>query len=197
MQTQAALTLVWAACLAAGSLLLVSHEFSPGASAAAPAGWPQDTALELSASTPTLLLFAHPRCPCTAATISELDRFLSRRGSGFSSTIVFVRPESVQEAWAHTANVAAARRIPSTQILFDDGGLAEAFGAKTSGTAFVFDTIGVLRYQGGLTASRGHEGLNAGIEALESIASGRPPAVQTLPVFGCGLFSAHAARSPR
>src|SRR5690606_30657808 len=131
-----------------------------------------------------------PRCPCTAASISELDRFLSRTGPRFASTVVFVVPPAVEEDWADTANVDAAGRLPYTEVRLDDGRLAETFGAKTSGAAFVFDTDGALLFHGGLTASRGHEGLSAGIDALGAIASGRRPAAPNCPVFGCRLFSA-------
>ena len=51
----------------------------------------------------------------------------------------------------------------------------------------LFDPEGALRFRGGVTSGRGHEGNNDGAAALESALRGRPGARAWARVFGCGL----------
>ena len=46
----------------------------PGGDPEAPARWPEASALVRNADGPTLVLFAHPKCPCTDASLAELAR---------------------------------------------------------------------------------------------------------------------------
>lgn len=49
-------------------------------------------------------------------------------------------------------------RIPGIEVRWDEGSVAKAFNAQTSGYAMLLDFSGHLRLRDGLTASRGHEG---------------------------------------
>jgi len=52
------------------------------------------------------------------------------------------------------------RQLSNVTIISDESGtLSDQFGAMTSGQTFAFDRAGRLRFSGGITASRGHEGV--------------------------------------
>jgi hypothetical protein len=56
----------------------------------------------------------------------------------------------------------------------------------------LFDASGALRYAGGITMSRGHEGDSAGSNALARILAGEQQAGR-FPAFGCPLVLEHVA----
>ncbi|HRE89242.1 MAG TPA: RedB protein, partial [Myxococcota bacterium] len=152
--------------------------------------WPSTASFSPSPGRLTLVMFAHPRCPCTRASMSELDRIMSAAGDRAAAWILFARPASVDATWAETDLVAHARRIPNTQVIDDRGGREAAlFGAMTSGHLFVFDERGELQLSGGLTAARGHEGPSLGREDVLALLSRRAPLAQTHAVFGCPISS--------
>jgi hypothetical protein len=66
-----------------------------------------------------------------------------------------------------------------------DGAEADRFGSKTSGEVLLYDAYGGLRFQGGITPARGHEGDNLGKSTVASIVRGEPTDVGHSPVFGC------------
>ena len=50
-------------------------------------------------------------------------------------------------------------------------------GATTSGHVLLYDAGGVLRFAGGITDGRGHEGDNAGLDAALALLRGHVPEV--------------------
>jgi hypothetical protein len=68
-----------------------------------------------------------------------------------------------------------------------DGAIAQAFGAYTSGQVLVYGADGGLLFNGGITASRGHEGDNPGRAAIVARLRDQVPAPSTASVFGCAL----------
>jgi hypothetical protein len=74
------------------------------------------------------------------------------------------------------------------------GSVAAQFHANTSGEVFVYDCRGKLRFHGGITSARGHEGDNLGESAVINIALGGESNVERSPVFGCP-FRAEAPSS--
>src|SRR5687767_14372837 len=72
--------LVWMSALVLGFTGLVQYQAGPGSAASAPVHWPSDCSLARADREATLLVFAHPQCPCTRATIGELDRIAARCG---------------------------------------------------------------------------------------------------------------------
>src|SRR4051812_18830224 len=69
---------LWLAVLIGGAGGLWSYANRPGIQADAPLRWPGASAIRPEPGRPTLLVFAHPRCPCTRASIEELSRLLAR-----------------------------------------------------------------------------------------------------------------------
>jgi hypothetical protein len=143
-----------------------------------------------------LLLFAHPHCPCTRATLAEFERLLAVSADRFDAHILFIAPEDTDSSWGDTELYRAACRIPSVKVHIDqDRREADLFGVRTSGTSLLFDAVGHLQFQGGLTPARGHEGDNQGIGSLKSFLHGEPVSPKAL-VFGCPLHESENLRSP-
>jgi hypothetical protein len=78
--------------------------------------------------------------------------------------------------------------ISNVDLRVDDGGaIARSFGALTSGEVLLYDARGALRFAGGITAARGHEGDSEGRDALEASIRGATGQARAA-VFGCSLF---------
>jgi hypothetical protein len=75
-----------------------------------------------------------------------------------------------------------------------DGAESRRFGAAASGHVVAYDAAGRLRFHGGVTASRGHEGDNAGADALVAILRGGKPAITSAPTFGCAIVPSSPAQ---
>jgi len=169
----------------AGMVVLTRHVAIAGTDVPGLTRWPSGSAIAREPGRSTLLCFVHPRCPCTRATLRELERVVSR-APGAAVRVVFRDDPGGDLTSAPTWSMAA--RLPGARRVLDPGGLeARRFGAATSGLVLLFDSEGALRFRGGVTAGRGHEGHNDGAEALEAALRGRPDARAWARVFGCGL----------
>jgi hypothetical protein len=174
----------------AGFALLAREEFTPVTATAITAAFPADSSLQHAADKPTLLLFLHPRCPCSHATVRELDELLAQtQGEGIAVTIVFVIPSGVAPGWEQGDLWNAANALPGVRVVRDiDGVESLRFHVKGSGHALLYDQTGRLVFSGGITPSRGHEGDNRGRSAIvDYIRTGHTVVNQT-PVFGCSLL---------
>lgn len=181
----------WVALVGVGFAALQRYGATPGHPTAAPLALPADV-LPGSAAW-RALLFVHPRCPCTAATLRELERALARAPGLTVAAFVYL-PAGEGPAWADGRLLARLRALPRTGVTFDPcGTLASRFGATTSGTVVLYGPDGRRAFQGGVTPSRAHEGPNLGTDALVSAALGASGGVLEHPVFGCPLFDAQPA----
>jgi len=193
---------LWIAALVAGFSGLHAYENRPGEPGDTAETWPSHSTLERSADRPTIVVFAHPHCPCTSATMEELDRLISRAGADTSLVhVLFYCPDDAAPSFAETSLREHAERIPGVHTQLDRGGrVAAEFGARTSGQTLIYDPTGALRFHGGITSSRGHIGANRATRAAEDILGNSraptraplPLAVFRSPVFGCPLFEEFA-----
>jgi hypothetical protein len=187
--------LLWLAGVVSGLAVLEVYKARPGISGRTPTVLPQfDAGAEWSdRGRPVLLMFVHPHCPCTQASLGELAEILAREPGKSHAVIVFVNPPGAEADWSQTALRKKAATIPNLRLVDDDGTLARQFGAETSGHVVLYDTDGKLVFSGGITRSRGHEGESPGRRAicarLEGTASDAPAET---PVFGCPLFTSGA-----
>ena len=192
----ATITLVWTIVLVAGFISMAKYEFTPGESGAPPELWPASASdvISLTADQPALVVFAHPKCPCTRATMSELERLMVVNQDRVQTHVVFIKPAGVPDGWTQTDLWNHAGRILNTTVFADqDGSLSEMFQAKTSGTAVLYDSNKRLVFRGGLTSSRGHEGDNTGISSIKAFLNGQRPNHPTTPVYGCALHGADSS----
>src|SRR5437764_2268163 len=168
----AILIAAWGICAGFGLAKMITYELTPAPAAAAAPIWPPAATISRDASRPTLVLFLHPRCPCSRATLAELERLVAPCDGQFALRMVFVRPPGTGDDWTQTDLYRTAEKLPHAVVCCDaDGVEAAAFGAKTSGQALLYAADGRLLFQGGLTPSRGHEGDNAGRTAITSLIS--------------------------
>ena len=104
--------------------------------------------------------------------------------------VLFLKPESADDAWTSGGIIANAQEIPGVKVLSDcDGKMAQLFGVKASGHVLVYDGAGRLCFSGGITAARGHEGENVGTDSLFGLLNRGTADASATPIFGCPLFN--------
>lgn len=173
----------WMLALAAGFAILIDHDLRAGGTGNAGPHWPAASSLARSTSGPTLVMFIHPHCPCTAASLEQLGALCQNNPAATLHVVVadVVDGESGD-------NTALARQIPGAVVQFDRGNTeAQRFGSRTSGTLFIFDDQGRLTFEGGLTAARGHRGENPVSAAALAALQGASGELIRMPAFGCAL----------
>ena len=159
----------WASAVLGGFFWLSSYKATVGARAATPERWPSSTKVGREPGRPTLVMFAHPHCPCTRASVSELAR-LAAGHPELSTRVLFLKPEDVPDEWEQTDLWRTVASIPGAVPLRDDGGREAArFGAVTSGFTILYAADGKLLFSGGITASRGHEGDSFGRRRISAL----------------------------
>lgn len=183
------LIVIWAVSVVTGLAVLVNHQVAPGKATVAGANWPPGTAFELDSQQPTLVMFVHPNCPCSRASLGELAKLATDCPGATALRLVFVQPAEFKQGWERTDLWHKAKRIPQASLSEDhEGGEARRFGARTSGEAFVYGPGGDLLFHGGITGSRGHEGSSIWRDEIEAVLRGQKPKHRQGPVYGCSLF---------
>jgi hypothetical protein len=182
---------VWLVLSIAGVSTLGLYELTPGEATTVQSQWPDGVDVTPNIDGPTLILFVHPRCPCTRASLGELKRILDCHRGSLCAYVIAFRPAFAEESWEHTDLWRAASTLPGARLASDvDGMLARRFGATTSGHAMLYDESGRLLFDGGITSARGYQGDNAGGSAITALLTGGGHVVRTTPVFGCPIVPA-------
>jgi hypothetical protein len=187
--TRILLYALWLSGIGTGLVLVLDYENASGSSSNAPNHWILGTSIALDPVRDTLIMFAHPRCPCTRASIEELNRLLAQSNGRIAAHVLFFRPPNYPADWSHTELRRAAEAIPHVTVQDDvNDALARKFGAETSGYVLLYNPRGQLLFRGGITGSRGHDGDNVGESAIISLALGKRTTVTKTPVYGCSLL---------
>lgn len=183
------LGLGWLVAAAAGIGWMWQYAATPGDTHAAPCMWPAESQIARAEGLPSLVLFAHPRCPCTRATLGELAVLMMEGRGRVRADVVFYRPAGSEAEWAHTDLWDIAAAIPGVNVQDDEGGTeAACFHATVSGQALLYAADGRCQFNGGITASRGHAGDNAGRAGILALLRHAAPDGLATPVFGCSLL---------
>ena len=192
-----AIAALWLGLASGGLFAMADYGSEAGKAGSAPARWPDglQAMIKPDPARPTLVLFAHPLCPCTRASLWELESITNRLYGMVDLHVLFYEPEDTRGmtgTWEASALKKMAAKLPGTQMHKDvEGGIAQHFGAYTSGQVLLYDTDGKLQFAGGITPSRGHTGSNPGraaiISAVVSDEGVDPLAPRINPVFGCSL----------
>lgn len=184
------LCLLWLLAVAAGLVGMARYEQNAGSIGTTPHYWPAEASVALDPSRPTLLMFAHPKCPCTRASMEEFNRLLAQCHGAVAPHVLFFSPENGASEWTGGALWKSAKAIPGVVVETDPGGAkARLFGAETSGYVVLYNPRGELLFQGGITASRGHAGDNGGESAILSLLAAQDTSTRQSRVFGCALFN--------
>lgn len=184
----AILGVAWIAAVAFGLRVLLRYESTPGRVGVVGASWPATSSIPHPGPNPTLVMLAHPHCPCTRASIGELAQIMADTEGKLNAYVLFTTPSDAGTDWDDTGLRRSAAAIPGVTVFTDaDGSEARRFGAETSGHTVLFDRGGALLFSGGITASRGHAGRNDGESAIIAAVHGKRSDRARTPVFGCSL----------
>jgi len=187
-------SLIWLLAAGAGFALILNYQNTSGRTGTAPEYWPATAQFLPDSKRDTLVMFAHPLCPCTRASIEELNRLLARHRGQVTPHVIFMQPESFTPNQVQGGLWHSAAAIPEVAVHTDTNGVqAKLFGAETSGYVLLYDAQGRLLFRGGITGSRGHAGDNAGEDAIGTLLAGQAAQTQQTPVYGCSLLSPERA----
>jgi hypothetical protein len=179
----------WGLVVAGGFLRFHMYERTPGSPGQAVPHWPAGSRLALATDRPTLVMVAHPHCPCTRASAAELARALARSDGRVAVYVLIFTPKHADPTWGKSGCSPLFAAIPGVRLIDDlDGALASRFGAQTSGQVALYAPDGRLLFRGGITRARGQEGDNLGQETLISLLCGHSRLAPESPVFGCPIF---------
>lgn len=185
--------ILWLAAAVGGMVYLMKYESTPAAeNLPYPAIFPAESHIEQDAQRPTLLFFAHPKCPCTRASLRELSRLITSVNGELQIYVIFIgfKDEDEDESWTQTDLRASAEAIPNVRVLIDrEERETVIFNAQASGLVLLYDRDGNLRFNGGITAARGSEGDSVGSQALFEIVAQESDKTAQTPVFGCPLHN--------
>ena len=158
---------LWASSVLGAVLWQQRYAATAGAPAVAPMNWPGGSTLPFHPGRFNLLVFLHPQCPCSHATVAELARLVAQAGPRMETRVMVLEygTQSVPSTAGPLYRQAAA--IPGVVLRVDQGGaLARRFQAACSGQTLLYDPTGRLVFSGGITFARGHEGDNDGEAAV-------------------------------
>ena len=181
---------LWLTSVCAGMGILLQYASTAGDPGEPPPVWPADTSLAPPKGRPVLVMMAHPRCPCTRASLEELSRLMAGLQGRLDARVVFYAPTDAGEEWWRTDLWTSAAAIPGVEVILDkDGAAAQRFHTETSGHALLYDARSRLEFSGGITVARGHAGDNVGRSAIEALIAGDVTVLRQAPVFGCALHN--------
>jgi hypothetical protein len=184
----ASLLVFWGLFVGSGIVVLEIHATLPGDAGTPFPRWPEGSPIPRVGSRPTLLIFLHPCCPCSRASVAELAHIMSRAAGRVSVHAVLLQPTHPSEHWRGSAieqDLVELRDV----LIWQDRGCSEArrFGVATSGHVLLYDAQGRLTFSGGITSARGHEGDNYGRDTVLMQIMGENGNRVGSPVFGCPL----------
>jgi len=169
----------------------MAFDGTPGTKAAAPQNWPLESVIARAPGRKQLLMFVHPECTCSIASLDQLRTLESLLRSELETHVVL---------W-HGSIGKSKRNWPKESggaVIVDDrdGSEARRFGAKTSGQTLIYDEAGRLMYAGGLTVFRGEAGgepVMRNVVSLVRVKASRPYLERA--VFGCPIGRQNSASS--
>jgi hypothetical protein len=184
----------WVVLVVAGMGVLWRYKSTAGPATSSALSWPDDSGLARTEGAPSLVVFVHPCCPCTRATLGELSALLPRFAEHLTIHVAAFEPAEPPPGWNESELPSALESLPEARFVVDtEGREARRFGAVTSGHVVLYGARGDLLYSGGVSSARGHAGESPGLArlraALEAEFGGAPAArIAGAPVFGCALF---------
>lgn len=180
---------LWLLAIGSGFAWILDYQNTSGVTGEAPKHWPSKAQIVLNSKGDTLIMFAHPQCPCTQASIEELNRLLAQADGKVTAQVLFFKSDKFSGDWTHTGLWKSAAAIPGVTVHEDiDGAQAHLFGAETSGCVLLYDIHGQLLFKGGITGSRGHAGDNAGENIILALLAGQKVNLKQTPVYGCRIL---------
>jgi len=188
---------VWGAAIAFWGKSLIDYACTSEPTKAARPQWPANEILPAPADEAVLVMFLHPRCPCSRASIGNLDRLLAQARGSLRAHVLFVHPGQAGSEWKSGRMWNAAKSIPGVDVRSDpEGALARIFGATISGEVFLHGRDGGLVFHCGITPVRGHEGDSNGLDAILAHLRGKTVQWSVAETFGCRLLDSEGNSDP-
>lgn len=177
---------VWLAIVSTGLLGLA--QYSQGAGESSPPPNARHLGLKTSPHRHTLVMSVHPKCPCTKASVYELERLAKKCQGLMDITVLVYEPTTTKDSWSEPDPFRLGTRLPNATIIRDqDGKTAARLGSLTSGAVVLYDATGNPAFWGGITSGRGHAGDNLGSDAILNLVQGKTPRNTNTPVYGCSI----------
>jgi hypothetical protein len=181
--------LTWFVMIGTGFYWILEYETTSGSAETAPPHWPVDNSLVHHASLANLLVAVHPHCPCTRATIDEMEQLMAHEPERLVAHVLVYRPRTAPSGWERTDHWHRLVAIPGVEVWPDEeGAQAKQFGAISSGHCLLYDGKGRLVFSGGLTNARGHAGASNGRRIILAFLRNGAANETVTPVYGCPLF---------
>lgn len=180
--------LAWLAAVGAGLQRIWLYETTPGRSLPTPLEWPGSGLVSPEPNAATLIMFVHPRCTCTPASLLEMQAIVAQTTKPVAPWVLLLKPHGTDSEWNGNAIAELVRRVPNARLLTDQDGIEAArFGAETSGHVVLYDPAGHLLFSGGITERRGVTADNAARRAVLAALNGTASGLAKRAVLGCGL----------
>ena len=180
---------VWITASVGGFWCLLDFSATSGTASVLTTSWPVESQIVRDPARANLVLFLHPHCPCSRASLAELSEIMTHCDGQLLAQVLFLKPSQMPDGWEMTNLWHRATAIPGVRVWSDrDGAESRRFGAETSGQVSLYDRDGRLQFRGGITMARGHEGDNAGRRLIvERVTRGTDRPAENV-IFGCSLF---------
>jgi hypothetical protein len=178
---------IWGFVVVSGILFLEAYAARPGDLGTRAGRWLAQSQIQLDDRRLNLLIFLHPQCPCSRASLGELAYIMDRCRDRVSVHAVLLGTPFL-DRWGQSEIARDLARLPTIRIYPDRGGVeARRFGVATSGHALLYDPGGQLLFSGGITSARGHAGDNCGRAAVLDHILNNKGGQAGSSVFGCPL----------
>ncbi len=185
-----------------GSWMLADYSNRPGNVGVVPAdlnavdefsNWMTEESL-VSSDEPTLILFYHPHCPCTKATIENLRQAVDRSKDRIRIVAFGFCPSDQPDSWISSPLTTNLRRLKASVVADKSGEYCSKFGVTTSGHVLLYGHQGQLLFSGGITSGRGHEGVCPATRDLVKQIKAEAGSQIRWPVFGCSIVTSEVSK---
>ncbi|HLO97235.1 MAG TPA: hypothetical protein VK171_01460 [Fimbriimonas sp.] len=176
-------TAAWALSILSAGASLHFYEVTPSTNQIAP------QTLREPSRTNTLLVFAHPKCPCTVATLKCLEELHQVHPEIQVELALVIPPNSPKLFEDGPSSEWQASHRWAKRTIDRNGTLAKSLGAIASGHTFLFEEKGDVVFAGGITRARGVVGESTALRDLITCINGKQSfGLSRHDVFGCSLL---------
>lgn len=182
-------SVIWLGLLGFAYSLLVSYENTANKTEVNPKLWPRESQLKFDKRKDNLIIFLHPRCPCSDSSLEELNKLMAKSPKSINVIAVFMSSEKQdKETWLKGKLWKDIKANQEIKVFIDEKNTEiKRFKVNTSGEVLLYNSMGRLTYSGGISPARGHAGDNKGSQLIMKYLQGYKVQNAQSPVFGCLL----------
>ncbi len=114
--------MLWCMVIVVGVALAARFDGTAGTGSQPPITWPENKLISLDSHRDTLLMFLHPHCPCSAASLTDLSKLMTSFKSPPAAYLVNVVPPGASVDWAQSELIESAKTIAHVIVLDDVDG---------------------------------------------------------------------------